>query len=355
MPDLIRQLLFTFRVFLIFCGLALFVTSLLTPISWNGRLLYLGIMLLVVTVSYPKRLPKRALFAALSAIPIVSSFTSSALLTKWNRAPFANSSQLSLIGTMVHEEDGVLPAFSFLRLFLGLSARESAGLSDVVQVQYEEMRRQVGIVPTPLLRSALLLQNVGEPDLLTFDTTAPTNKGTVIFLHGTGGNWSLPCWSVSKAVSVRGFRTVCPSIGLLGFWGSASGMSRVRETISRLRAKGESRFVLVGWSAGGVGAGEIAGELGSALLGNAMLFGGHPLAARSEQPILFVFGDSDERFPIGIMRFIGRHFSERSIHSTIHELAGADHLTFIKEPERVLALLADWLATLEPASKTPPL
>ena len=277
---------------------------------------------------------------------MVASCVTSATITPWNSAPIANSSPFSLMGRMIHEEDGVLPALGFLRLFLGLSSRESAGLSEVVHAQYEGMRRQVGFVPTPLLRSTLFLQSIGEPDLLAFDTIVPTHNGTVIFLHGTGGNWSLPCWSVSQAVAAKGFRTVCPSVGLLGFWGSASGRARVRETIKTLQDRGETRFVLIGWSAGGVGAGEIAGELGSTLLGTAMLFGGHPLAARSTRPLLFLFGDSDERFPVGIMRFIRRHLEERRTQSTIHELAGADHLTFIKEPARVLVPLADWLKTL---------
>jgi len=39
------------------------------------------------------------------------------------------------------------------------------------------------------------------------------DRGLVVFLHGWGGRWALPCWQVARTVAPLGLVTACPEEG----------------------------------------------------------------------------------------------------------------------------------------------
>jgi pimeloyl-ACP methyl ester carboxylesterase len=88
----------------------------------------------------------------------------------------------------------------------------------------------------------------------------------VIFLHGSAGPFTLPCFQVARAVATEGFGTACPSSGFVGDW-RAGGATRIRALLRTLRARGAKRVVLAGLSNGGFAALRLAPTLASELSG----------------------------------------------------------------------------------------
>lgn len=341
--DLASQLFVTARACIALLSVALCMCSLTVPQSDVARLLVAGIALFCVSFIYPRRfryLPR--VFSLVLPLTII-----------WCAAnPVASRPEIftvqptgrreSFVSRLVREEDGIYPMARLLPFLGGISARESDGLMRNLQVNYAAMRDQVGGVPSPLVRTYLGLQSAEDFDVLSFKPLG-TQRGTVIFLHGFGGNWSLLCWLVSQPSAEVGFRTLCPSVGPLATWGSKKGLDVVQHTMKLAAKMSSEPPVLIGLSSGAVGAGMLAPEIEEELSGVAMLFGAHPKVAQVSIPILSVYGTYDERFPVGLMDEIADHIRGREKGFSEVRLEGADHFDILKNPERVQATLRMWL------------
>lgn len=77
-----------------------------------------------------------------------------------------------------------------------------------------------------------------------------------------------------------------------------------------------------------------------------MLFGGHPAARGVSTPLLLMYGERDERFPVALMRFVGRALSYSQQHVTVVELPSADHMALVKRSSEVEDAFTDWLTRL---------
>jgi pimeloyl-ACP methyl ester carboxylesterase len=195
------------------------------------------------------------------------------------------------VSRLVDESD-VAVAATRLLVGVGMLRDDASELSGAMRLEYARMRREQGDVPSPVLATHLGLQHPAGFDLVVIE--GPTSaRGAVVFLHGSAGNFELPCWQVARAVGSLGLSTACPSTRWAGDWDSASGEATVRRTLALLRARGFSRFVLVGLSAGGYGASLLAPRMKGDFTGLVLLSGADPGAPAAGVPTLVIQGTHD--------------------------------------------------------------
>jgi pimeloyl-ACP methyl ester carboxylesterase len=147
-------------------------------------------------------------------------------------------------------------------------------------------------MPTPQVATLLGLQRPSAIDVVVFEPPeAP--RGAVVFLHGSAGNFDMPCWQIARAVAVAGALTACPSTGGSGEWATPEGEATLRRTVDALRARGLARVVLMGLSNGGIGASELAPRMKGAFAGLVLFSGAAELAPTAGVPTLVLHGKRD--------------------------------------------------------------
>jgi pimeloyl-ACP methyl ester carboxylesterase len=172
-------------------------------------------------------------------------------------------------------------------------------LESELAAAYERMRAdEDDAASTVSFRSSPLA--AGDPaDALVYEPTEPhprarkEPRSAVIFLHGYGGRFALPCWQIARAAARHGFTTVCPSIGQEGDWWSADGEAILRKTVEFLRRSGYERLVLAGLSNGGIGAARLAPKMKGTFAGLVLVSGTDPAASPLNAPTLVVQGRRD--------------------------------------------------------------
>jgi len=200
---------------------------------------------------------------------------------------------------------------------------------------YKELSAIEGDLPSAVVPTYLGLERKGASDTLAFDNVPP-KRGALIFLHGFGGNFTLPCWQIAHAVANAGFATRCPSIGPRGDWWSAEGEAIVRDTIRELHSLGINHIVLSGLSNGGAGAAQIAPKLRGAIHGLVLISGTAPAAAPGV-PILVLQGNRDAMMSPAAAR------GYATGHSATYVELNAGHFALLLERERALGALTHWL------------
>jgi len=215
-------------------------------------------------------------------------------------SPSAVLEQVPAVSAAVADEEAL--ALIGARLVVAgrrIPAPESRTLVAVMQDGYRRMKRQDGHVPTPMTG----WMSGGVPDTVVI---APTGSApplnAVVFLHGWGGSWVLPCWQIAQAARQAGAMTVCPATRFEGDWWSAQGERTARETIAAVRAQGVKRVVLVGLSNGGAGASRIAPRLRGELDGLVLISGVAGEARASGLPTLVLHGSHDNMMPASLAR-----------------------------------------------------
>jgi pimeloyl-ACP methyl ester carboxylesterase len=194
------------------------------------------------------------------------------------------------------------------------------------------------MVPSPVLPTYLGLERDGASDVLAYDAIKE-KRGALVFLHGFGGGFTLPCWQIADAVAQVGFVTRCPSLGPRAAWWTDDGAAIVRDTIRDLRAAGIDRIVLMGLSNGAVGAARLAPKLGGSIDGLVLVSG----AARADAPgvpVLVLQGARDAVMPPSIAR------DYASAHGAKYVALEGGHFALLLERERADKALTAWLAAL---------
>jgi pimeloyl-ACP methyl ester carboxylesterase len=113
-------------------------------------------------------------------------------------------------------------------------------------------------------------------------------KAAVVFLHGYGGRFALPCWQMARATGVM---TACPDVGAEGDWWSKEGERVARAEIEAVRAAGFERVVLAGLSNGAIGVSRLVPRL--KVDGVILVSGADPSVAAPGVPALVVQGRKD--------------------------------------------------------------
>ena len=192
------------------------------------------------------------------------------------------------------------------------------------------------------------------PDLIVYEG-ARRGETAILFLHGYGGRFALPCWQVASAVAPLGVTTACPSIGAEGDWWTEAGERGVRTSVDALRAAGYRRIVLAGLSNGAIGASRLAARLrshprqaggpkGSPMAGTfaglVLVSGADPGAPPPGVPALVITGRRDAMSSPANARAYARR-----ARATFVEV-DAGHFAMLRRADQVERAVHDFVASL---------
>jgi pimeloyl-ACP methyl ester carboxylesterase len=198
------------------------------------------------------------------------------------------------------------------------------------------MNRAEGSTPSPIVTTLLNRQDRDGFDTIVVSGPPPTTHA-VVFLHGSGGNFTLQCWMVAQAAARAGAATFCPSTRFTGDWWTGPGPAIARETLDDVRARGFDRIVLAGLSNGGVGASRLAPQLRGGIVGLLLVSGAAPDAPAAGVPTLALQGAHDGMMTPRVVRT----YAERT-GATYVELEGT-HFVLIEQPEVMTERMGRWL------------
>ncbi len=195
----------------------------------------------------------------------------------------------------------------------GLYGDDSAEVGKAMRAAYADMRRAEGQSPSPVVATYLGLQSPDAFDTILLEPPEEKASAAVVFLHGYAGSFDLPCFQIARAVAGLGVTTACPSTRWVGDWWSPDGEAILRRTVSVLRARGVSRFVLAGLSNGGYGASELAPKMKGTFAGMILVSGAQPDQPSPGTPVLLLHGANDNVAPVEDARAYARKYDGRLV------------------------------------------
>ncbi|NOU28692.1 MAG: alpha/beta hydrolase [Polyangiaceae bacterium] len=169
---------------------------------------------------------------------------------------------------------------------------DAPALESALRDTYARMRSDEDD-PASTLRPSRVMGAPSSPDVILYDVPVQAERSVVIFLHGYGGRFALPCWQVATAAAASAFATACPALGTEGDWWTPAGEARLRETVELLRNAGFRSFVLAGLSNGAVGASRLAPRTPGTFAGLVLVSGVDPAARPPGIPTLVLQGRTD--------------------------------------------------------------
>ncbi|MBI5536529.1 MAG: hypothetical protein HY898_27655 [Deltaproteobacteria bacterium] len=242
----------------------------------------------------------------------------------------------TIAGALVDEEAMAVLGARVVAATHRIPAAESRNLVAVMQDGYRRMKETDGHVPTPVPAWV-----IGAPaDTVVIQPEEPTQDLAVVFLHGWGGSWALPCWQVAQAARQVHAMTVCPATRFEGDWWSSAGEDAARQAIRALRASGVQRVVLVGLSNGGIGASLIAPKLRGEIQGLVLISGASPQARSSGVPTLVMHGARDSMTSPAVARQYASRAGGRYVS------VDGTHFALLEKHEEMTAALAGFLGSI---------
>ena len=179
---------------------------------------------------------------------------------------------------------------------------------------------------------------------------------TIVFLHGTGGNFKGYLWVLAELADRCHAVVIAPSYGT-GDWRSADVttiIQRAMETISPKVQIDSADVHVMGLSNGGLGVSQLLraapGKFKS-LVFLSPVFDGRELDRLSQvgraklPPILVLSGDCDDRIPPSYVDASVRLIRSNSASAspTVRFIAGANHFAIFTRRRELVATLSDWL------------
>jgi pimeloyl-ACP methyl ester carboxylesterase len=245
----------------------------------------------------------RASLVVLALIAIVRAFTAGdgRTLRVADGGGGDGTGSARLVNRLVDEGDVALAGTRVL-LGTGMLRDDELELRSAMSDAYVAMKRDEGSAPSPFVATYLGLERPAAFDLVMIEPTrapeaAARPRSALVFLHGYGGNFDLPCWQIAKAVASLDVVTACPSTRWVGDWWSEAGEATLRRTIEILHGRGVDRIVLAGLSNGGVGALRLAPRLRDELAGLVLISGAESKGRAAGVPTLVIHGRHDSMMP----------------------------------------------------------
>lgn len=190
-----------------------------------------------------------------------------------------------------------------------------------------------------------------------------TPPRTLIFLHGSGGNFAVYWKALSPLALEHGIHLMFPTFGI-GNWNRAGGVDAIisaRRAACDRFALDPGRVFLAVLSNGGRGATRLLargrGEFRGLALISAVLEE-DPIAAAAAAgslrglPVLFAHGHADDRVAFGRAEEAVRSMESAGALVTRHTYAGEDHFLLFSRLEDILRDLVSWMQSADPV--TPP-
>lgn len=205
---------------------------------------------------------------------------------------------------------------------------------------YRRMNEDQGIVGSPWAATYLGMQSRDSFDMQVFEADS---KAAVIFLHGFGGNFTMPCWEVAQAAAMADVATFCPSTEWQGRWWLGGSVSILREAMAHVREQGYERVYLAGLSNGGIGLSRIAPRLVDEVDGFVFISGISGQAEPVEAPTLVIHGNRD----LMTETSIARNYAKRAPFAKYVEIDGG-HFILVEDRDVIRPRIADWLRVQTP-------
>lgn len=268
------------------------------------------------------------------------------------------------LGNILPEVDQLMLGYS-LALFLDplLTASQASELRRATKTIYRELEADPdfhalgSVMPDAYLSLIGGQSDRGHAYVLLPRAVDPTKPlRTIVFLHGTGGNFKGYLWVLAELADRCHAVVIAPSYGM-GDWGSADVMTiiqRAMETIGSKVQIDSADVHVIGLSNGGLGVSQLLhappGRFRS-LVFLSPVFDRRELDRLSrvrlaKQPPIFVLsGDRDDRIPPSYVEESVRLIRSRSASAspTVRFIDGADHFAIFARRREVIAALSEWL------------
>ncbi len=199
-------------------------------------------------------------------------------------------------------DDGDLGMVLFVAMtdFGGIRSEDARRAKSYVRAAYRRMRADPEAValPSPIPSNLLALSSGTAVHTLVLNPQERAPRA-VIYLHGTGGSSTLPCWLLARRMPDA--MVLCPSVGLGGEWFNERGAQAWEQALNYATAHSEGVYA-IGAGYGGRGLLHIASRnLLGHVSGFALISGFDEnyfdQVRRSRVPILIIRGDADGRTP----------------------------------------------------------
>ena len=216
-------------------------------------------------------------------------------------------------------------------------------LEPALRSSYARMRADEDDPSSPVRPRRVALTAGGAEDTLVYEPRSGVPAGArtaLVFLHGYGGSFALPCWQLARAVAPAGIAAVCPTLDVEGEWSSANGERLVRSTVDHLHGAGYDRLILAGLSNGAIGASRLAPKLKGAFAALVLVSGADPSAPAPGLPALVIQGRRD-----AIMAASGARTYAAAAHASYVDLDGG-HFAMLLSADEVERALRAFVASL---------
>ncbi len=193
------------------------------------------------------------------------------------------------------------------------------------------------------------------------DRSKPTP--TLVFLHGSGGNFKVYLWLLSKVADETGCTVIAPTFGM-GNWEKRGGYEAITRAIAdagKHVAIAPDQIHLMGLSNGGKGVCLAESQPGPQFRSLIFLSGvfhnrikPEELAARLKpRPVLVLSGGSDDRVPWDYVSSYAEKLKTGGLSVTTRPFADEDHFVFFRQRDEVLRSVAEWLKSLPKPAAAP--
>lgn len=155
-------------------------------------------------------------------------------------------------------------------------------------------------VPSTLAANMLGLTSPAGIETLVFNPPAEGRaERAIIFLHGAGPLYKLPCWMLARRMPDA--MIVCPTVGLRGEWAHPDSAATFQTVLSWTRERAAAVYA-VGWGTGGHGLLHMLNANALGHVSGMVLVSGYDEnyfddVRRSGLPILILHGEQDNRTP----------------------------------------------------------
>ncbi|MBN8421278.1 MAG: hypothetical protein J0L73_20355 [Verrucomicrobia bacterium] len=178
---------------------------------------------------------------------------------------------------------------------------------------------------------------------------------TLVFLHGSGGNFKAYVWLLSKVADELGITLIAPTFGL-GNWEKKGGYEVITRAIAdagKHAAIDPDQIHLMGLSNGGIGlclAESTDGPKFRSLIFLSAVWHSHirpgEFAARLQpRRVLILSGGSDDRVPWEYVSGYAEKMKACGLDVTSRRFEGEDHFLFFRQRGEVLKSVAGWIVS----------
>jgi len=269
------------------------------------------------------------------------------------------------LGNIVQEADQVALGIGLARLLdRFVDGRKATRIRQLTLPIYEDMARDPAFADMGSVMGFAYAELWGSaPKGGHYVAIAPgeavaAKPPTLVFLHGSGGNFASYWYVLSALTRERGIAVLCPTFGF-GNWQKQGGVeAALAATDHAIERYGldPKRVYLAVLSNGGRGATRVIAAypglfrgvvLISAVLEHRPIRAGVSKGAWRGLPILFIHGTDDLRIPIGHARDRVAELRDGGARVTEMVMDGEDHFLLFSQRQAVLDRLGAWIEACE--------